>query len=472
MTAVRSIEDLPGPRRLPVIGNAHQVQPTSMHLTAEKWCEQYGPVFRFDLGPRRVVVLGDADSINAVLRDRPDGFRRWSEILDIAEELGNVGVFAAEGDDWRHQRRLAVTALNSNHLQRYFQVVSTCTARLHRRLERAAHDGRAFEIGEALSSFTVDVTSALAFGHDLNTLERGDGELQRHLHRVFHATNRRLFAPVPYWRWFKLPADRALDRSVTEIKKAVLAFMEETRKRIAAKPELRESPENFLEGMIAAQETDGTYSDEEIYGNAFTLLLAGEDTTSHSMAWTIWSMACRPEIQARWAEEASEVLGEQPYATEYDTVAGFRYGEGVLRESMRLTPVVPISGVEPLADTEVAGIQIPAGTRLFLLHRYAGLQGVERADEFRPERWLDDDELEAPDQKSFLTFGAGPRFCPGRNLAFLEAKTALGMIARNFEIELDPSAGPVTELLGFTMSPQGLCVRLRERTPALAASLS
>jgi cytochrome P450 len=74
-----------------------------------------------------------------------------------------------------------------------------------------------------------------------------------------------------------------------------------------------------------------------------------------------------------------------------------------------------------------------------------------------------------PDQKSFLTFGAGPRFCPGRNLAFLEAKTALGMIARNFEIELDPAAPPVTELLGFTMSPKGLRVRLRERTPAIAA---
>jgi cytochrome P450 len=81
-------------------------------------------------------------------------------------------------------------------------------------------------------------------------------------------------------------------------------------------------------------------------------------------------------------------------------------------------------------------------------------------------RWLDD--ADAPDQKSFLTFGAGPRFCPGRNLAFLEAKTALAMIARNFEISLDPTAGPVTELLGFTMSPKNLRVRLRERTPAAA----
>ncbi len=471
MAATRTIEDLPGPRRLPLIGNAHQSRPTRAHRTAERWCEEYGPIYRFDLGPRRIVVLGDVDVVNAVLRERPDGFRRWSEIETITEEMwGTPGVFAAEGDDWRRARRLAVTALNSNHLQRYFEVVSTCTGRLHGRLQRAARNGETLAIGEALSSFTVDVTSALAFGHDLNTLEGGDVEIQEHLHRVFHMTNRRLFAVLPYWRWFKLPADRALDRSLAALRPAVAGFMDRTRERIAARPELRDEPENFLEGMIAAQEKDGTFSDDEILANVFTLLLAGEDTTSHSMAWTIWSLAERPEVQDRWAEEACEVLGEETHATEYETVEGFRYGEGVLRESMRLTPVVPISGVEPLSDTEIAGVGIPAGTRLVLLHRHAGRQVVDRDEEFRPERWLeDDDRLEVPAQKSFLTFGAGPRFCPGRNLAFLEAKTALGMIARNFEIELDPEAGPVTELLGFTMSPRGLRVRLRERVQAVAA---
>jgi cytochrome P450 len=467
--AARSISDLPGPGRLPLIGNAHRVRPDTLHLTAEKWARRYGPLFRFDIGKRKIVVVGNVETLNSLLRDRPDGFRRWREILQITEEVGKVGVFAAEGDDWRRTRRLAVTALNSNHLQRYFEIVSTCTERLYGRL-RAAETGQSFEIGQALSAFTVDVTSALAFGHDLNTLERGDDELQEHLHRVFHMTNRRLFFSFPYWRYFKLPADRALDRSMEEIEKAVMGFMEETRKRIAERPELREEPENFLESMIAAQETEGAFSDDEIMGNVFTLLLAGEDTTSHSMAWTIWSLAQRPEIQAKWAQEARDVLGQQPYATEYETVEGFRYGEGVLRESMRLTPVVPITGLEPLADTEIEGVHIPAGTRLFLLHRYAGLQSTVRAEEFKPERWLEDEEdLPIPDQKSFLTFGAGPRFCPGRNLAFLEAKTALGMIARNFEIELDPAAPPVTELLGFTMSPKGLRVRLRERTPAIAA---
>jgi cytochrome P450 len=93
------------------------------------------------------------------------------------------------------------------------------------------------------------------------------------------------------------------------------------------------------------------------------------------------------------------------------------------------------------------------------LLRHAGMRD-DPAEDFYPERWLAEDQ--APASRS-LVFGAGPRFCPGRNLAFLEAKSALAMIARNFHIELDDSAGPVRERFNFAMIPDGLCVRLRER---------
>jgi cytochrome P450 len=469
MATPRSIADLPGPRRLPVLGNAHQMRVARLHSTAEKWCERYGQVFRFDLGPRRFVGVGDAEEINTILRDRPEGFRRWRELKEGSDETGLSGVFVAEGDEWRRQRRLAVTALNSNHLHRYFHIVRTSTERLYRRLKELASDGQAFDIGQELTSYTVDVTSALAFGHDLNTLERRDNELQGHIQRVIQISGRRLGMPVPYWRWVRLPADRAADRSLAEIRRAVEEFIEQARVRMAARPELRETPENFLEGMLAAQETDDAFTDDEVIGNTFTLLLAGEDTTAHTMAWTIWCLASRPEVQTRCADEAREVMDEHPFPVEFETVGRLRYGDAVLRESMRLRPVAPIIGVEPLADTTIAGTHIPAGTRLILLTRHASIHegGYERANDFYPERWLDDgDARPAHDPKAFLAFGAGPRFCPGRNLAFLESKSAMAMIARNFQIELDESNGPVTEQFSFTMIPKGLRVRLRERTPA------
>jgi len=461
----RPIHDLHAPRGLPLIGNAHQLPTARFHAVAECWCERYGQIFRFDVGRRRIVAIADADVINTILRDRPDGFRRWREIETVAEELaGTVGVFHVEGHDWRHQRRLAVTALNSNHLQRYYEIVRVCTARLYGRLARAVGGG-SLDIGRDLTAFTVDVTSALAFGHDLNAIEHGEGELQEHIRRIFDVTGRRLTFPVPYWHYLKLPYDRAAERSMAAIHDAINTFIAQARARIASRPELRDAPENFLDSMICAQDADGAFTDREIVGNVFTLLLAGEDTTAHTMAWTLWLLARHPQVQERWAAEADRVLGGEFYPSAYDTIGELRYGEAVLRESMRLKPVAPYIVVEPLVDTTLADTRIPAGTRLLLLTRQAGLRAVSRASEFDPERWLED-SVDGPDQKSFLAFGAGPRFCPGRNLAFLESKTAMAMVARNFHIDLDESAGPVTERFQFTMAPAGLRVRLHERAGA------
>jgi len=469
MTATRSIADLPGPRGLPLLGNALQLARASrIHLTSEGWARRYGPIVRVKVGRRRIVGISDGDAINAILRDRPEGFRRWAEQEAVFDEMGFSGVFSVEGEQWKRQRRLVVTALNSNHLNRYFHVVRTSTERLHRRLAEAARAGRVLDIQEELTSYSVDITSALAFGHDLNTLERGESELQGHIQRAFGMLARRIAAPVPYWRWVRLPADRALDRSLAELHNAVGEFIAQARERIAARPELLAAPENFLEGMIAAQQTDDTFTDEEIVGNTLTILFAGEDTTAHTLGWTVWLLGSRAEVQARLAAEASEILGGAGgdlFPTEYETVARFDYGEAVLRESMRIKSVATMAPIEPLKDTTICDTHIPAGTRLLLLLRLAALG--ERADAFEPERWLDQDNS---DPKS-LTFGAGPRFCPGRNLAMLEAKTALAMLARNFEIELDQSSVPVSEYFNFTMIPKGLRVRLRERVAEKPAAV-
>jgi cytochrome P450 len=463
----RSIEDLPGPRGLPLIGVAHRVRPKSLHLSLESWSEQYGPVYGVELGGRRVVVIADTDAANEALRERPHGFRRPRRGRSVWKELvGSVGVFAAEGSEWKQQRRLAVTALNSNHLQRYYEIVRTCTERLHTRLTHAAN-GQSHDIGLDLTSFTVDVTSALAFGHDLNTLEHGDGELQRDIQRIFLTMGRRITMPFRYWRHLRLPADRAADRSAAAIEKEIETFVARARARMAARPQLYEQPENLLETMIAAQAGDDTFTDAEIVGNIYTMLLAGEDTTAHTMAWTLWLLASQPEIRRRWATEADRVLGEELFPGAYERVGELRYGEAVLRESMRLKPVAPVIVLEALVDTVLADTRIPSGTVLFLLTRSAGLRSVERAQEFDPDRWLGEDGRPggAPDQRAFLAFGAGPRFCPGRNLAFLEAKAALAMIAHNFEIEPDESARPVNETFQFTMAPEGLRLRLTERDP-------
>ena len=97
-------------------------------------------------------------------------------------------------------------ALNTEHLRAFFPRLEEVAARLQRRWERAAATGERVDVQRDLMRFTVDVTSGIALGTDLNTLEQEGDVIQRHLDKVFPALARRVFAPFPYWRWFKLPA--------------------------------------------------------------------------------------------------------------------------------------------------------------------------------------------------------------------------------------------------------------------------
>jgi cytochrome P450 len=438
-----------------------------VHLTLERWCRHFGPVFRFAVGRRTVVAVGDPDLINAILRDRPEGFRRARELTAVFDEIGVKGAFSAEGEAWRRQRRLAVVALNANHLRRYFAVIRLATERLYARLRAAAADRGALEIDRDFTAFTLDVAYALAFGHDLNALGRADSELRRHIELVFRVVGRRVSAPVPYWRLIRLPADREFDRALAALRVAVSGFVSEAREQLRRRPELREHPETFLQAMLATQQAEQRDNEEELFGNALTLLLAGQDTTAHTLAWTTWFVAREPQIQARLAEDAHHLLGDASFPSAHTTAAAFEYGEAVLREAMRLKSVAPVLLLESLQDAEFRGVPVPAGTPVLVLTRHAATQDASFSAPtvFDPDRWLH--QSEGPQRsKGFLSFGAGPRFCPGRNLAFLESKAALAMLARNFEITLDGAAPAVTEQFSFTTIPRGLRVRLRERVPA------
>jgi cytochrome P450 len=441
-----AIADLPGPRALPGVGNAHRIRPGRLHVIIEQWGRRYGPIFRFSMGSRPVVGFTEPDTINAILRERPDGYRRWREVEAVATEIGIVGPFTSEGADWKRQRRLAVTALNTNHLRRYFDVIQIANERLRTRLQAQNEPA----ILDDLMAYSVDVTSALAFGKDLNTLERGDGELQRHIARVFELLSRRILAPVPYWHYVKPPADRAAEHSLDVLRAEIAGFITEARTRMQQRPELKAAPENFLESMLAKPE----YSEQDVIGNVFTMLFAGEDTTANTLAWATWMLANDRPAQARLAAEADAALQTDRTPQSAETTDALRFAEAVFREAARLKPPAPIIFVEPNADTTVAGVDLPKGTRVVALTRQAGRP--EKVARFDPDRWLQSEHSPV-----FLPFGAGPRFCPGRNLAFLEGKAALAMLARNFVIE--PAGAPPREHFGFTMGPAGLRVKLRPR---------
>jgi cytochrome P450 len=466
--ATRNIADLPHPARLPVIGNLHQVDLSRFHLVLEQWAREHGPVFSYRMGNQTVVVFSDPAISEQILRARPEDFRRASNLEPIFQEMGVAGVFSAEGAAWRPQRRLAMEALSHRNLKGFYPTLELVTRRLHTRWQRKAAAGATLDLAEELKRFTVDVTTTLAFGVDTNTIEQDDGEdvIQRRLGLVFPAFNRRLFAMLPTWRWFRLPRDRRLDRALAELRVWLSELIAEARARLDADPERAARPRNFLESMIASRDAEGRpYTDDVIFGNAMTMLLAGEDTTAYTLVWAVHHLCDAPRAVERLREEAVALGGGEVVAGDIGTADRLAYAAAVANEAMRLRPVAPLLFVEPTRDVVIGDLALPRRTWICLLTRPPAVDGNHFADPhaFRPERWLGEGTVGAHEPSAHIPFGTGPRICPGRTLAMLEMKVVLAMLFSSFDVERVGVGESVDEVFAFTMSPRGVRVRLRAR---------
>jgi cytochrome P450 len=460
-----NIADLPGPPGLPLLGNMLQIDTKRLHLIVERWSRQYGERFRFRIGRREFMVLANPETIAAVLRDRPDGFNRGKRLGEIADDMGFNGVFSANGEDWRRQRPMVMASFDPGHIKRYFPALVKVTERFKRRWQRAAAAGESIDLQGDLMRYTVDVTSGLAFGADINTLESDDEVIQTHLDKVFPSLFKRLLAPIPYWRWFP---DRKLEGHLAALRRAVEEFIAQARRRMAAEPKLRQQPTNLIEAMIAARDNpDSGLSDADVAGNVLTMLLAGEDTTANTLAWMIYLLQRTPEALRKARDE---VLSRESLLERYEEMAALPYIDACINETMRLKPVAPIIILQPARDTVIEGVQVPRNTLLMCLMRAGPIDERRFADaqSFSPERWLSANTTTNSPKRVTMPFGAGPRLCPGRYLAILEMKMVMAMLLGGFEIEAvnTPDGGEAREHLAFTMYPEGLRLKLKATAKA------
>ncbi len=465
-TTPRRIEDLPSPWSLPLLGNLHQVRPLRMHQVLEQWAAQLGSPYSFRILNKRMAVWTDVEVMHSVLRERPQRFRRYRPIESVLTELGGNGLFSAEGAAWLPQRRMVMQALATPHFRGFYPTLQAITERLRQRWQRAAERGETVQMTHDLTRYTVDVTSALAFGEDPNTLEQAGDVIQNHLAVIFPMIMSRVNAPFPWWRHVRLPRDRRLDRAMAVVHRYVRDTMQRARQRMQDDPS--DTPRHLLEAMLKMRDTPGSgVTDDDVAANVLTLLLAGEDTTANSLAWTLPYLAADPGLQTRLHAQAQAAFGAARVCPTYDAVRQLDLFEALATEAGRLRPVAPVMSYEPLEDVRVGDVQVPAGTYMFFLTRPPTLDPGHFAqpDRYDPDRWLRERNAQAGahEPRAYLQFGAGPRVCPGRYLAGVEMRLVLSMLMRNFSLSLAVDPARIREVLAFTLMPSAMPVRLVPR---------
>lgn len=459
-------KELKGPKGYPIVGNLPKIDLPRLHIQVEEWSKEFGDLFYLDLGLGGQIVVTRPSLIQKINTARPNTFMRLNKMNDIIKSSGVHGVFNAEGEEWKLHRRIIAKGLDVRHQKEFYPSMEVTIERLYNKWKKNAESSQPFDILQDLFRFTVDITSSLAFGMDMNTLEEEGGVIQDHMNKIFPMIFKRINMPIPWYKLMRTKNDREFERAVMEMNKLVDQFIEQGTQKIKDNPGLRENPSNLLESILVAAEDEPEFKSDHVRGNLLTLLMAGEDTTATALAWFIYLMTQHDNIIPKLRDEANSVLGDYNWLSNYEDHSKLRYTEAASHESMRFKPVAPIVLHEVAEDVELEEIQFKKGDRILTQYRVGGMKDEYFTDAFKfnPDRWLKEGRCPVHNMQAHTPFGGGARYCPGRNLALLEMQMVISMLVKNFDIEMVTPHNDIKENMAFTMMPDNYWVRLKPVT--------
>jgi cytochrome P450 len=198
-----------------------------------------------------------------------------------------------------------------------------------------------------------------------------------------------------------------------------------------------------LDILLEAQaEPDSKLDDRQIRDEVMTLMLAGHETTANLLSWTLLNLMRHPDVEALVVGEIRAAGAEGPLL------------QRVLQESLRMYPPAWAMDREVIADDEIGGYRIPAGSVVFFppyfVHRHRDFW--PDPERFDPERF-NEEVAGKRHRHAFVPFGAGPRLCVGRDLAMTSAGVALATILPRVRLELVPGH-PVALHPAITLRPK------------------
>jgi cytochrome P450 len=409
--------------------------------------EHYGGMARFHILGRRFLAVTDPDAIAAIL-NQPDVFVRGAQYRNIQEVVGR-GLLVTDGALWRERRPLLNPLFRADRLRQVIAITQSAMQGLLDEWEQAGARGDTVEIGRAARTLTITVMARTLLSHDLEAdqIERLSQLIHTSMQRM-RERNISLWNP-PFW----VPVRRNRDLQTAS------RFLRDLLAVEIGSPQAGQNGgrDNLLAALASLREaaTGQPLSSAALIDELRSLFVAGFETTSAALAWTVWRLAKHPEWARLWQAEVDALPTSGPFTL--DQLKKLPRTEQILQESLRLHPPVYTLSRVAQRDTEVGGYRIPRGTMaivsIYGLHRSPRFWADPLA--FRPERFA----TANPNPQHWIPFGAGPHLCIGMAFALLELKTALTMLGQRFRLTLVDDRDP-EERAEISLSP-GSAIPLR-----------
>lgn len=399
---------------------------------------RYGPTFslRFP-GMQKIVSFSDEASIKDLFTGSPDELYAGHANASLRPIVGDGSLLLLDGERHLRERRLLLPPFHGARMQAYGATIQTITRKA---LEKIPSGVRATQ--HDTQAITLDVILRTVFGvdegPDLAALRSAIGDL------IEHAT---MHAIIP-WMQVDLgprsPWGGFLVRR-KEVDRLLYRLIDRRRAEGTA------GRDDILTMLLEARYEDGRgMTNTELRDELMTLLAAGHETSATVLAWAITCLAREPEVQRLAREEVDRVLSGAP--DDAVTRTELPYVEGVVKEAMRLHPVVMAVGRVLQVPCTLGGLRLPKGTlaavSIYLTHRDPALWPDPLR--FDPARFVGT----RPSPYAYLPFGGGVRRCIGMAFALYEMRIVLAEVLRAFRLEPAPGSTGRPVRRTVTMAPE------------------
>ena len=427
----------------------------------------------FTIGlPHDPRIFGTCDPAiveHVLITKGPAFYEKGPQWRTAFHDLLGGGIFNADGDHWKLQRKLAAHEFSVRSLRDF--MTTTFRAHVGKLCEIVdAHAGAPFDVQQLFARYTLDSIGQIGFGVEIGCLDDKEGQdEERKAFAAAFDTSTNLIGNRfvdPLWKVKRLLARTPLARGYeAELRKAIEVVNAWSKKIIA---ERRSSSDVASRTDILSRFMTTTGGDDTALRDVvINFILAGRDTTAILLTWTMYELSSKPHVVAKLRAEAARAKREGE-RLEADGGFGFSaltrmpYLKATLTEVLRLHPSVPLDFKAATADDALPdGTRLKKGERVMFVAWSMGRDAKiwERPDEFDPLRFIDaEGNFRFPPMASFPVFLAGPRTCLGKDMAYLGAGLLLTALLERYDIELacDPKERVNTEWHGHATHARGV----------------
>ncbi len=459
-----ALESIPQPSTKFLLGNLLALGTRTAVQDMMKLARQYGPIYWLDIRGKPFVMVSGFELVDE-LCDETRFDKSVRGALRRVRRFAGDGLFTAytQEPNWAKAHNILLPNFGERAMQGYHPMMRDVAEQLVGKWGRLNAEDE-IDVVHDMTALAFETIGLCGFGYRFNSFHR-EGN-----HPFVDAMARSLTASGAARG---LPLEDVVQRKRERQLRADIDYMNDLVDRIIK--ERRESGEDLttkpdlLSYMLSGvdKRTGERLDDVNIRYQIITFLIAGHETTSGLLSFTLHFLLNHPDVLTRAYQEVDRILGRDPSAAPtYGQVKQLVYVSQILKESLRLWPTAPAFSLYPYKDTVIGGkhtmkrnyqitVIVP------MLHRDKTVWG-EQAEVFDPDNFSPEAERERP-ANAYKPFGNGQRACIGRQFAMHEATLVLGMILQRFRL-VDHRRYQLQLKETLTIKPDGFMMRVRPRT--------